>query len=141
PLRPIKLVDDLEGGLPRQEPERWLHIILQALIENYDHYRDYNITTTQSDYGENLYQLLDFLRLKASYERNAWQLRPLNEVHEIMVRRHTAAAAFWREQVRELTHELADEHLEELARLEEEHGMRLRTIADRMGERFVKPME
>ena len=73
PLRPIKLVNDLEEGLPRAGPERWLGVILQSLIENYDHYRDYNTTTTQSDYGENLYQLLDFLRLKAGYERNAWQ--------------------------------------------------------------------
>lgn len=140
PLRPIKLVDDLERGLSRQEPERWLQIILQTLIENYDHYRDYNTTTTQSDYGENLYQLFDFLRLKASYERNAWQLRPLNLVHEVLARKHEAAARLWREQVETLSRQTADDHLKELARLERMHGMRLATIADRLEERFVKPM-
>ena len=96
PVRPIKLIEDLERGLSRHEPERWLQIILQTLIENYDHYRDYNTTTTQSDYGENLYQFFDFLRLKASYERNAWQLRPLNLVHEVLAKKHGSAAALWR---------------------------------------------
>jgi hypothetical protein len=140
PLRPIKLVDDLDRGLAQQEPERWLQIILQVIIENYDHYRDYNTTTTQSDYGENLYQLFDFLRLKASYERAAWQLRPLNLVHEVLARKHAAAAELWRRQVEELSRQAADDHLNELARLERVHGMRLATIADRLEERFVRPM-
>lgn len=140
PMRPIKLVEDLDGGLSRHEPERWLQVILQTLIENYDHYRDYNTTTTQSDYGENLYQLFDFLRLKASYERNAWQLRPLNLVHEVLAKKHDLAARLWRDQVEELSRQTAADHLKELARLERMHGMRLATITDRLEERFVKPM-
>src|SRR5205823_14633673 len=32
--------------------------------------------------------LLDFLRLKASYDRHAWHLRPLLLVHEVLARRH-----------------------------------------------------
>src|SRR5438094_10193769 len=107
-------------------------IILQALIENYDHYRDYNTTTRQSDYGENLYQLLDFLRLKASYERNAWQLRPLNLVHEVLAKKHSAAAQLWRKQVQELSRQTAEDQLKELAWLEKMHGMRLATIPDRL---------
>ena len=43
--------------------------MLQALVEHYDEYRDYNTTTTQSDYGENIHILLDFLRLKVRYDR------------------------------------------------------------------------
>ena len=35
----------------------------------------------------------------------------------------------------------AQDHLRELARLEKMHGMRLATIAERLEERFVKPME
>lgn len=140
PMHPIKLVEELAGGLGRHEPERFLQIILQTLIENYDHYRDYNTTTTQSDYGENLYQFFDFLRLKASYERNAWQLRPLNLVHEVLAKKHAAAADLWRGQVQELSARTAEEHLKELARLERLHGMRLATIADRLEERFVRPM-
>jgi hypothetical protein len=141
PLHPIRLIEELDQKIPRLHAENVLEVILRVIVDNYEEYRDYNATTTQSDFGENLHQLFDFLRLKASYERNAWQLRPLQEVHEVMVRRHSAAAAFWRTQVQELTQELADEHLEELAHLEEEHGMRLRTIADRLRERFVKPLE
>ena len=140
PLRPIKLIEDLDSGLSRHEPERWLQIILQTLIENYDHYRDYNTTTTQSDYGENLYQFFDFLRLKASYERNAWQLRPLNLVHEVLAKKHGSAAQLWRRQVEQLSRQTAADHLKELARLERMHGMRLATIADRLEERFVRPM-
>jgi len=140
PMHPIKLVDDIDCGLSRVEPERWLQIILQTLIENYDHYRDYNTTTTQSDYGENLYQFFDFLRLKASYERNAWQLRPLNLVHEVLAKKHRPTAKLWREQVQEMCRQTADDHLKELGRLEKMHGMRLATIADRLEERFVKPM-
>jgi hypothetical protein len=140
PMRPIKLVDELDGGLSRQEPERWLQIILQTIIENYDHYRDYNTTTTQSDYGENLYQFFDFLRLKASYERNAWQLRPLNLVHEVLAKKHGPAAQLWRDQVQKLSRQTAEDHLKELARLERVHGMRLATIADRLEEQFVRPM-
>jgi hypothetical protein len=140
PLHPIHLVDDIDNGLARHDPERWLHIILQTVIENYDHYRDYNTTTTQSDYGENLYQLFDFLRLKASYERNAWQLRPLNLVHEILAKKDAPAAALWRDQVLEMSCQTAEDHLQELARLEKMHGMRLATVADKLEERFVKPM-
>ena len=98
-MHPIKLVEDLDSGLSRQEPERLLQIILQTIIENYDHYRDCNMTTTQSDYGENLYQLFDFLRLKTSYERTAWQLKPLNLVHEVLAKKHRGAAELWRGQV------------------------------------------
>ena len=41
---------------------RRLELVLQAVVENYEEYKDYNTTTTQSDYGENLHVLLDFLK-------------------------------------------------------------------------------
>ena len=141
PLHPVRLIEELDRQMPRPEAERILEFILQTVVENYEEYRDYNATTTQSDYGENLHQLFDFLQLKASYERNAWQLRPLVQVHEILARRQCPAADFWRGQVQDLTAELADEHLAELARLQETHAMRLPTLADRLAERFVQPME
>ena len=50
-------------------------------------YLDYNATAPQSDYGENLHVLLDFLRLKAAYERDNWRMRPLVLVHEVLCRR------------------------------------------------------
>jgi hypothetical protein len=141
PLHPVRLIEEMDGTVPRQEAERILELILQTIVENYEEYRDYNATTTQSDYGDNLHQLFDFLQLKASYERNAWQLRPLIQVHGILARRQSPAADFWRKQVQELTRELADEHLAELDELQETHAMRLPTLADRLAERFVQPME
>jgi hypothetical protein len=140
PLHPVHLIDDLDQAIPRREAEAALEIILQAVIENYEEYKDYNTTTPQSDYGENLHTLLAFLRLKAGYERHAWQLRPLLQAHEVLARRRSPAAALWQEQVAELTREVADQHVEELARLQKATGMHLRTVADRIEERFVKPL-
>jgi hypothetical protein len=130
----------LERDVTRPEAERRLQTVLQALVENYEEYKDYNTTTPQSDYGQNLHTLLDFLRLKAGYERDAWQLRPLALVHEVLARRRPAAAALWQEQVTGLTRGRAVQCLRQLVKLEREHGMHLRTVADRLEERFVKPL-
>lgn len=138
--QPLRLVEDLDRKVPRQEAAKILQIILQTVIENYDHFRDYNSTTVQSDYGDNLHQLFDFLRIKANYERNAWQYRPLGLVHEVLARRHSQAAALWREHVQILMQDNARQHLRELERLEHQHGIRLATIRDRVEEGFVRPM-
>lgn len=146
PLHPIRLLDDLEkfgadAGKLREEAVELLQFIFQAVIENYEEYRDYNSTTTQSDYGENLHVLLDFLRLKTSYERQAWNFRPLVLVHDVLARAGEAAAAVrWQEAFAELTQEPAAQHLETLAGLEQSHGLRLGTIRGRLEERFVKPL-
>jgi hypothetical protein len=141
PLRPVKLIDELGRTIPRPDAEAHLRLILQALIENYDHLRDFNATTAQSDYGDNLYQLLDFLRLKAGYDRIAWRLRPLALVHEVLARHDGAMAALWRAKAEHVTREPAAKQLERLARLEREYGVRLATVTDRLEERFVRPME
>src|SRR5262249_843592 len=52
PLHPVRLLDDLGGLISRADAERYLRGVLQALVENYEEYKDYNTTTTQSDYGE-----------------------------------------------------------------------------------------
>jgi len=131
----------LDDSLPRARAIQILDIIMQALVENYDEYRDYNQTTTQSDYGDNLAALLDLLRLKAGYERDQWRLRPLVLVHETLCRRgRLVEAEGWQGGIVEYTREQADRHLAELDRLEREHGLRLRTIRDRLAERFVAPL-
>jgi hypothetical protein len=141
PLHPVPLIDDLDGAVRREEAERHLRVILKAVVENYAEYKDYNTTTTQSDYGENLHLLLDFLRVKAAYERHAWQCLPLVWAHEVLARKgRVPAAELWQETFREFSQSLADEHLEDLAELEEQHGMRLGTVGDRLRERFVKPL-
>jgi hypothetical protein len=142
PLHPVRLIEELdEGRLSRDAVENSLRVVLQAVAENYEEYKDYNTTTTQSDYGENLFVLLDFLRLKASYERHAWELRPLLMAHEALARHGWGSTAErWQEAFAELTADLADDHLDALAELEQQHGARLRTIADRLQERFVRPL-
>lgn len=141
PLHPIKLIDDLEEGGDRKDAERCLELILHAIVENYEQYKDYNTSTAQSDYGDNLYMLLDFLLLRTSYERRAWQFQPLTMAHETLVRcgRHGAAVR-WQQALAEASRQQADEYLQRLSALEQTHGMSLRTIRDRLEERFVKPL-
>jgi hypothetical protein len=138
---PEQFLAALDDSLPRHRAAQILDIIIQALVENYDEYRDYNQTTTQSDYGDNLAALLDLLRLKAGYERDQWRLRPLVMVHETLCRRgRLAEAEGWQGGIVEYTREQADRHLADLDRLEREYGLRLRTIRDRLAERFVAPL-
>jgi hypothetical protein len=141
PLRPVRLLDDLDTAVPRKEAASYIQLILQSLVENYEEFKDYNTTTSQSDYGKNLFVLLDFLRLKASYERQAWQFRPLVLAHEALARAgRIEAAVLWQEAFTQATREIAARHREELARLERTHGIRLSTVADRLHEDFIKPL-
>jgi hypothetical protein len=141
PLHPVKLLDDLGREIRREDAIACLQLVLQAIVENYEEYKDYNTTTTLSDYGENLHVLLEFLRIKNSYERQTWQFRPLILAHEVLARGgRSAVAVLWEGAFTQLTRELADQHCIELKRLEEKHGVRLNTIADHLHERFVKPL-
>lgn len=141
PLHPIKLLDEIGRTIRREDAVRRLEVVLQAVVENYEEYKDYNTTTTQSDYGENLHVLLDFLRLKVAYERHAWQFRPLVLCHEVLARRGRASTAVrWERSLTQYTRDLSTQHLERLAALERQYGVRLSTIADRLNERFVKPL-
>ena len=141
PLKPIRLLDDLGESVSRSDAVKRLELVLQAVVENYEEYKDYNTTTTQSDYGENLYVLLDFLRLKAAYERQAWQLKPLVLAHEMLARRGRGpAAVLWEQALTRFTRDWAKQHLDQLARLERSRGVRLGTVSDRLNERFVKPL-
>jgi len=137
----FRLLDDLDRRIPRAQAVRHLELILEAVLENYQEYLDYNSTTTQSDRGEMLYTLLDFLRLEASYDRVAWNLRPVVVAHEVLVRtgRNRAAQA-WRALFADRCRPLADQHQQRLEQLVTKYAMRLPSIADRIGERFVRPL-
>ncbi|HSQ58312.1 MAG TPA: hypothetical protein VLM40_21505, partial [Gemmata sp.] len=140
--RPRLVEDWIAGDIERNRVARSADIVLQALVEHYDEYRDYNTTTTQSDYGENIHILLDFLRVKVRYDRYAWRMRPLALAHEVLCKRgHDALAAKWREFIANKTAGLADDLLDRLGALETRYGMRLRTIRDRLEERFLLPLE
>lgn len=136
-----KLIDAIDAGIPRDEAIRFLTIAIESVIENYAIYRDYNATTTQSDRGEMLHALIDFLRLKNAYDRVAWNLKPVALAHRILVENgRPAAAALWRRAVEDRTREAADQHQAGLEALTQRYGMRLPTVSQRLAERFVRPL-
>ena len=138
----IDLLDDLDDSLPREDAVEHLTLVLEAIVENYGEYRDYNSTTTQSDRGQLLYMLLDFLRLRTDYDRVAWNLKPVVWAHEILVRQgHKEAAKMWRRSLSERISNEADKYLARLSRLQKKYAMRMPTVADRLGERFIRPMQ
>ena len=57
------LADIEKGSIERERAARLLEITLQSVAENYDAYREYDATSTLSDYGENLYIFLECARL------------------------------------------------------------------------------
>jgi hypothetical protein len=141
PLHPVKLLDDLDRTISRGEAAYLLESILRCIVEKFDRFLEYNTTTTQSDYGEQLYCLLDFLRHESEYERQAWNLAPMELAHEVLSRLdRTAAADLWREDLERKTEPLAKALLQRLTRLEKQHGMSLPGVSDRFAERFVKPL-
>jgi hypothetical protein len=136
-----RLMTECGTRIPRAEAVRWLELSIEAVVENYSEYIDYNSTTTQSDRGEMLYTLLDFLRLQASYSRVAWNLRPVVLTHEVLVRCGCSdAAEVWRQAVTHRTEDIADEHVRRLDQLSRRYGMRLPSICERIEERFVQPL-
>ncbi|MBI3838793.1 MAG: hypothetical protein HY288_12780 [Planctomycetia bacterium] len=137
----LRLLEDLGENLPRAEAVRHLGLVIEAIVESYTEYRDYNSTTTQSDRGDLVYTLLDFLRLRVHYDRVAWHLKPVLIAHSILVRRgRSGAAEMWRRALAERTAELADTLQSRGAELRKKYAMRLPTVTDRLAERFTRPL-
>ncbi|MBX7167381.1 MAG: hypothetical protein K1X74_13715 [Pirellulales bacterium] len=137
----FRLLDELDSRISRDTAISHLEVVLEAVVENYVEYRDYNSTTTQSDRGELLFVLLDFLRLKANYQRIAWNLRPVFQAHEVLVRHgRTEAAELWQQAVAERTADIAGWHRRRLGQLVDKYGVRLPTVADRIAENFTRPL-
>lgn len=137
----LRLVAELGTAISHEEASKWLTIAIEAVVENYREYRDYNSTTTQSDHGELLYTLIDFLRLRAAYDRVAWNLRPVVMAHEILVRHNRPAAAeLWQRALAERTAEAAEAHLARFEQLCDQYGIRLPSIAERLGECYTRPL-
>jgi hypothetical protein len=141
--RPARLLDELTSGtLPMKVAQSRIRLVLESIAENHAEYRDWNSTTTQSDRGENVYMLLDFLRLKAEYDRIAWTLRPVTMAHRVLARRgESAAAAAWRSRMREETAETAAALVAKLGTLEQETGVRLASVGDRVRRVFTAALE
>jgi hypothetical protein len=139
---PQRLLDDLaQGRITQASAAESLSLILEAIVENYGEYRDYNSTTTQSDRGELLYMLLDFLRLRCRYDRVCWNMRPVVWAHEVLVRHgQEEAARIWRRALADRTQDEAQHYLDKLAELQAKYAMRMPTVADRIAERFIRPL-
>lgn len=138
---PHPLVDELGTRLDPRAATCHLEFVLRVAIEHYDAYKDYNTTTTQSDYGENLHILLELLRVQAGYDRHRWALEPAYLAHGVLAAKGRSGAAVLLERAfAEETGAIADEYLRRLDEVERQHGVRLATVSDRIGERFVQPL-
>jgi hypothetical protein len=142
PLHPLLMLEDLRKGiLPRETAVEQLRTIYQIVVERYDRFLEYNSTTTQSDYGESFYTLLDFLRLETSYDRDAWNQLPYSLAHEVLSRLDRQdGAQLWEDLFSIKTEEMAARHLTHLQKLEKKYGMRLPSVTNHLQERFVKPL-
>ena len=135
-----KMFDALGDGLSRRRATKCLTIILDAIAENYVEYRDYNATRTESDRGEELYKLLDFLRLRVEYDLVAWRYRPVMIAHELLLSRgRPQAAELFRRGLAKCTRDEANRFMTRLGELEDEHAMAMPTVAEKLAERFVQP--
>ena len=136
------LLEAIESGeIGFDDAQDRLAIVFEAIIDHYAEYKDYNTTTTQSDRGEMLYMFLDFLRLRVRYDRVCWNLKPVFWAHEVLV--HTGcqrSAIQWRRALSERVNNEADAYLEKLAKLQKTYAMMMPSVADRLNERFLKPM-
>jgi hypothetical protein len=140
---PARLATDLaSGALPMKQAASRLRLVLESIAENHAEYRDWNSTTSQSDRGEHLHILLDHLRLKAEYDRIAWTLRPVDMAHRVLARRGASdAAVAWRSRMRDETRDTANSLVARLDMLEQQWGVRLASIADRVRRPFTVALE
>ncbi|GIW99680.1 MAG: hypothetical protein KatS3mg111_3013 [Pirellulaceae bacterium] len=136
------LLDAIDAGqIRRSEAEQMLSIVLEAVIDHYAEYRDYNSTTTQSDRGEYFYMFLDFLRLRVRYDRVCWNLKPIYWTHDVLVRSGCHQnAQHWRRALAERIGRESEYYIERLQELQAKYAMRMPTVADRLHERFTRPM-
>jgi len=142
PLHPIPLLEDIEEGvIEREEACRLLELIYETILDKLDCFVEYNTTTTQSDYGEMFYCLLDFLRVEAEYDRDAWNVRPDRMAHQVLSDHGSPELARkWQRHLRDKTHNAAEKHLQKLRKLEKRYSVRLPSVSDHLEERFVKVM-
>lgn len=139
---PIALLEELDDRISRDKAVRFLEIILNAIADNFEEFKDYNATTAQSDYGENLHLLMEFLRVKVEFDRFSWQYRPLSLAHEVLAReRAMRTARLWRQWVEQLTAHRLAELRQRLADLERRYGLRLITVSDRIQGGLVQGLQ
>jgi hypothetical protein len=142
PLHPSPLIESLEAGeIDVDDAVEILELVYGSVVDKFDRFLEYNTTTTQSDYGDKFYVLLDFLRVEAVYDRDAWERIPDSIVHRsLAMAGKQDALTLLEESFEEDSREEADRHVQSLQKLEREYGVHLPGVADRINERFIKPL-
>lgn len=127
-----------QGVIGRKNAADQLDFIARSMLECYDVYRDYNTTTPQSDYGENLHLVFELLKHRVEYDRYRWALDPAYIAHGTLVRQGLLeAAALLREAIARETVETAQDMADRLAKSENRCGFHLETVRGRIMEGFV----
>ena len=140
--RPPLLNAIASGEVPLRHAAARVRLVLESIAENHAEYRDWNSTTSQSDRGEFLHILLDFLRIKAEYDRISWTLRPVGMAHRVLARRgEIEAATAWRSRMREETAATSEGLKKRLAEIESTWGLRLASVADCVQRPFTAVLE
>ena len=135
------MLDDLGQGIESEKAAHLLTIVLESVFSNFNEYRDYNGTTTQSDRGEQLFVLPDFLRLRARYDRVCWNLKPVIWAHELMVREgEQGVAKLWRRSLAERVAAEAEKYELLLLQLQSTYSVQMSTVAERISEKFMLPL-
>ena len=142
PLHPSPLIESLEAGeIDVDDAVEILELVYGSVVDKFDRFLEYNTTTTQSDYGDKFYVLLDFLRVESVYDRDAWERIPDSIVHRTLAMAGKQnALSLLEDAFEEDSREEADRHVQSLQKLEQDYGVHLPGVADRINERFIKPL-
>lgn len=142
PINPSKMLHDIENGeLDEDAVVEYIEVVYSAIVDKFDRFLEYNTTTTQSDYGDKFHVLLDFLRIEAAYDRQAWERIPESIVHRsLSASNRDGALKFWETLLENDSRDDADLHVSALRSLEHKYGVHLPSVADRLNERFLKPL-
>ena len=138
----LALFKDLQTKLPLKKAAKHLSLILESVLENFNEYRDYNTTTTQSDSGELLFIFLDFLILRTRYDRVCWKLNPVVWAHRILVRKQqNNVARMWRRSLKLRVGEEANRYINLLQELREKHSVQMSSVGRRIEGKFGSEMQ
>ncbi len=142
PLSPNKMLLAIEDGdIDEEAVIEYIEVVYSAIVDKFDRFLEYNTTTTQSDYGDKFHVLLDFLRIEAAYDRSAWERIPEGIAHRsLAASNREGALRFWEDLLENESRDEADSHVAKLHELERRYGVHLPTVADRLNERFLKPL-
>ena len=138
----LALFKDLGTKLPLKKAAKQLSLVLESVLENFNEYRDYNTTTTQSDSGELLNIFLEFLVLRTKYDRVCWKLNPVIWAHRILVRKQqTNVARMWRRSLKLRVGNEAKRYIAMLEALRQKHSIQMSSVGRRIEGKFGSEMQ